>query len=162
MSVFSLAVVELEWCASYYLVRRKGEIAKSIIAHVTANIFKDIGLKGHVHVHSPNDQTKLPLDHFQHSWDEFGGSFSKKKHGRIRGCTRSDLHVPGMSFHLFVASFSMHGLRSRNLTKYILAYWCLNDLLIDWMVNEGVGSVRGKSTVGSRVIVVGGMTLANS
>ena len=149
---------------SYYLVRRKCEIAKSFTAHVTANIFKYIGFKGHVHVHSPNDQTKLPLDHVQHSWYQFGGSFSKKKKKlrRIRGRTRSDLHVPGMSFHFFVASFSMHGLRSRNLTKYILAYCCLNDLLMDWMVNEGVGSVRGKTTVGSRVIVVGGMTLASS
>jgi hypothetical protein len=33
---------------------------------------------------------------------------------------------------------------------------------MDWMVNEGVESVRGKTTVGSRVIAVGGMTLANS
>jgi hypothetical protein len=64
---------------------------------------------------------------------------------------------PGTSFHFFVASFSTHGLRSRNLTKYMLAYWCLNDLLMDWMVNEGVESFGGRTAVGSRVIVVGGM-----
>jgi hypothetical protein len=29
-------------------------------------------------------------------------------------------------------------------------------------VNEGVESMRGKTTVGSRVIAVGGMALANS
>jgi hypothetical protein len=137
---------------------------EQISTHVTANIFKYIGLEGHVHVHSPNDQTKLPLDHVQHSWDKFRGSFSRS-HQQIRGCTVGSPHkhdVPGMSLHFFAASFSTHGLRSRNLTKYMLAYWCLNDLLMDWMVNEGVGSIRGKTTVGSRVIVVGGMTLANS
>lgn len=43
----------------------------------------------------------------------------------------------------------------------MFAYWCLNDLLIDWIVNEGVESDKGTTAVGRRVIVVGGMTLAN-
>jgi hypothetical protein len=33
---------------------------------------------------------------------------------------------------------------------------------MDWMVNEGVESVGGKTAVGSRVTVEGGITLANS
>jgi hypothetical protein len=130
-------------------------------AHVTANVFEYIGLEGHVHVHSPNDQTNLPLDHVQHSWDKFGRSFSRR-HQRVRGSVLHGSNVPRRFFHFFEASFSTHGLRSRNLTKYMLAYWCLNDLLMDWMVNEGVESVGGKTAVGSRVIVEGGMTLANS
>jgi hypothetical protein len=43
----------------------------------------------------------------------------------------------------------------------MFAYWCLNDLLMDWMVNEGVESAKGITAVGRRVIVVGGMALAN-
>jgi hypothetical protein len=70
--------------------------------------------------------------------------------------------APGTFFHLFLASFSMHALRSRNLTKYMFAYWCLNDLLMDWIVNEGVESVEGRTAVGKRVIAVGGMALANN
>jgi len=31
---------------------------------------------------------------------------------------------------------------------------------MDWMVNGGVESVKGRTTVGSRVVVVGGMALA--
>ena len=77
--------------------------------------------------------------------------------GRL--CMKCD--VPGTSFHFFVASFSTDGLRIRNLTKYMLAYWCLYDLLMVWMVNEGVESVRGRTAVGSRAIVVGGTILAN-
>ena len=46
-----------------WLVGCEGEVAKAISAHVTANVFEYIGLEGHVHVHSPNNQTKLPLDH---------------------------------------------------------------------------------------------------
>jgi hypothetical protein len=86
-----------------------------------------------------------------------GISESGVRLGRL--CMKCD--VPGTSFHCFVASFSTHGLRSRNLTKYMLAYWCLNDLLMDWMVNEGVESFGGRTAVGSRVIVVGGMMLPN-
>ena len=92
--------------------------------------------------------------------DPFQGGISKFGVALRRSPRKHD--VPGMFFHFFAASFSTHGLRSRNLTKYMLAYWCLNDLLMDWMVNEGVGSIKGKTAVGSRVIVVGGMTLANS
>ena len=78
MSVFSLAVAVLEWYASWsYLVRREGEVAKAISTHVTANVFEYIGLKGHVHVHGPNDQTKLPLEHVQYSWNELRGSCSR-------------------------------------------------------------------------------------
>jgi hypothetical protein len=38
----------------------------------------------------------------------------------------------------------------------------LNDLLMDWIVNEGVESARGRTAVGKRVIAVGGMALANN
>lgn len=43
----------------------------------------------------------------------------------------------------------------------MFAYWYLNDLLMDWMVNDGVESFfKGRTAVGSRVIGVGGMVLA--
>src|SRR5216683_3836741 len=86
--------------------------------------------------------------------DPFQGSVSES------GSVLPTTDAPRTFFHFFVASFSTHALRSRNLTKYMFAYWCLNDLLMDWMVNEGVESVKGRTTVGSRVVVVGGMALA--
>ena len=42
----------------------------------------------------------------------------------------------------------------------MFAYWCLNDLLMVWMVNEGVESVKGRAAVGSREIVVEGTALS--
>lgn len=54
----------------------------------------------------------------------------------------------------------MHAFKSRNLTKYMFAYWCLNDLLMAWMENEGVESVKGRTAVRCREIVVGGTVLS--
>jgi hypothetical protein len=45
--------------------------------------------------------------------------------------------------------------------KYMFAYWCLNDLLIDLMVNEGVESVRGRAVVGRRMMAEEGTVLEN-
>ena len=50
---------------------------KLVSTHVTADVFEHIRLERHVHIDSPNDQTKLPLDHVQYSWDKFRRSFSK-------------------------------------------------------------------------------------
>jgi hypothetical protein len=71
-------------CFVDYLIRRGDEVAKSISAHVTANVYEYIGLEGHVHVHRPNDKTNLSLDHVQHSWDKFRVTFSRR-HQRVQG-----------------------------------------------------------------------------
>ena len=42
----------------------------------------------------------------------------------------------------------------------MFAYWCLNDLLMAWMENEGVESVKGRTAVSSREIVIGGTALS--
>ena len=90
--------------------------------HVPRNVFEDIRLQWHIHIHCTNDEAQLPLLNIQDTWYKDGVPYNC---GWDAISSREWTDAPATSLHLLFARCSTWCLSARSLTKYMFEYWCL-------------------------------------